>query len=153
MILPAILWADPGGMTGIAVLAGHGSRFYCDEYDFDHAADYAEAACMAMGRSLAVGWERYVPRPGVPQTEAWMALEMIGVIRRYARKHRCVILDPAQPHTPKGHDRLELQAIGWWIPGKKDAQSAAWHMLSYLRKSGQLPPRERAILSEGVRTL
>jgi DNA-directed RNA polymerase subunit N (RpoN/RPB10) len=147
MIMPAVIWCDPGGMTGIAALTGHGTRFFADEYGFEDACRQVEAACHHYGRSLAVGWERYDINTRLPQKDAHLVLEMIGVIRWCARKNQCVILEPAQQHTPKGHERLELQKIGWWVKGKNDAQSAAWHMLAWLRKTGQLPPRERAILS------
>ena len=41
----------------------------------------------------------------------------------------------------------KLRMLGWWLPGKDDAQSAGQHMLAWLLRSGNLPPRERAILA------
>jgi hypothetical protein len=153
MILPAVCWTDPGDMTGIALLHDHGRQFWCDELPFFEACETIEQLARTWGRAIAIGWERYTPRPDKPQTNAHDAMGFIGVARWQARKHRCVMLDPGQARSPSKAERLDLQAIGWWRPGKNDAQSAAAHMLRYLRGSRQLPPRERAILSPGVRTM
>ena len=147
MIWPVVMWIDPGLDSGIAWLWESGTMFAAMEFRFNEAADQIEDTCSRFGPSCAVGWEAYHPRPDKPQTNAADALEVIGVARRYATKHRCYILRPAEPCTPKTHDRLELEAIGWWVPGKDDAQSAANQMLKWCRRSGNLPPREAAILS------
>ena len=153
MIPEAVLWCDPGDMTGLAWLTGHGTRFYAWEFPFFEAGDQIEAACQQQGGRLAVGYERYDIRTKLPQTHAYDAIGIIAVTRRAVRRYGCQPLAPAQQHTPTPAERRELEAIGWWVKGRNDAQSAACHMLRWLRQSGNLPARERAILSEAVRTL
>ena len=149
---PAVMWIDPGKMTGIAVLQGD-RLFTADEWDFDHAGDQIEHWCAYWQRLLAVGWERYWVDQRRPQQDAHHALEMIGVARRYARKWQCQLLPERQPHDPDAADRKRLIAMGIWPPGKKDAQSAAVHMVGWLLETGNLPPPWRAGMSDGVSTL
>jgi hypothetical protein len=148
MIPEAVAWVDPGGMTGLAVLWGHGQRFHADEFAFMEAGDAIEIACAQWGPRLAIGWETYTIRPHLPQTDAHTAIGMIAITRRYAIMHRCQILPGAHPNERKTVTMAMLKAVGWWVPAKDDAQSAAQHLLAWLKRSGQLPPRERAILSE-----
>jgi hypothetical protein len=148
VIWPVVLWIDPGQMTGIAWLYESGTQFRAAEYDFFGAAMRIEQTALQFGPVCAMGWERYTIRPGVPQTNAYDAIGMIGAARYFATRYRCHILDPAPPMTPTPHDRRRLEAIGWWTPGKDDAQSAASHMLKWLERSRNVPPREAAILSE-----
>jgi hypothetical protein len=147
MIHPVVIWEDPGGMTGLAWLL-HGHDFSCDEYSFLEACEQVEQYCRYYQGSLAIGWETYHIRTHLPQTHAHTALEMIGATRYLATKYRCHILPHAEPHKPTTEDKRLLKAVGWWVPGKDDAQSAACHMLKYLMRTGNLPPREAALLSE-----
>lgn len=143
---PVVLWCDPGGMTGIAIYSG--GHFAADEYAFQDACFLVDGWCMANGKGLWIGWERYAPIPGRPQKDAHTALEPIGVMRYLATLHGCRILPEAQQHTPDRADRERLQALGWWVPGKDDAQSAAAHMLRWMMREHLLPAREARILAE-----
>jgi hypothetical protein len=151
MIPEAVLWIDPGDDTGLAWLLDHGTAFYAWEFKFFEAGDQIEATCQQHGPRLAVGWERYDIRTRLPQTHAYDAIGIIAVTRRAVRRYGCQVLDPAQQHTPTPAEHRELEAIGWWVKGRNDAQSAAGHLLAWLRRSHNLPPREREILS-AVRT-
>ena len=153
MIFPTVMWIDPGDMTGIAWLLNGGTQFQADEYSFGNAAYQIEVWCAAHRAQLAIGWERYTIRRDKPQTHAYDALGIIGIARYLTAKHHCYVLPPAEQHTPKTFERKQLEAIGWWVPGKDDAQSAANHMLRYLWRSGNLPPREAAILSAAAGTI
>jgi len=148
---PAVLWADPGGMTGLAYFFPYASRpdlrFGAREYAFMDACSAAAAFCELHGRHGAVGWERYRALPGKPQKDAHLALEPIGVLRFFATANGCTILPEAQQHTPNAKDQERLKALGWWVPGADDAQSAAAHMLNWLMRSGNLPPREAQVLA------
>lgn len=135
-------------MTGLAALVNTGTLFYADEYGFMEAGSSIERMARYYGPNLWVGWERYTIDVRRPQTSAASAIEMIGVARRIATLNLCRILPAAQQHTPKPVDRERLRAIGWWLPGKKDAQSAACHLLSWLQREGEVPPREREILGQ-----
>lgn len=140
---PAVLWADPGMMTGVALL-NRDRMFWADEFGFMEAGTRIEQLCNYYGPVLAVGWERYDIRPKTPAADAHHAIEMIGVIRRIATRACCQLLPPAQQHTPKGAERRILQALGWWVPAKNDAQSAAWHMVAWLLREGIAPPHVMA---------
>jgi hypothetical protein len=153
MIPEAILFIDPGDDTGLAWLWKHGTAFHAGEFKFFEAGDHIEDTCEQWGERLAVGWERYDIRTRLPQTHAYDAIGIIAVTRRAVRRSGCQALPPAQQHTPTTSERRELEAVGWWTPGKNDAQSAACHLLRWLRRSGNLPPRERGILSAARATL
>jgi hypothetical protein len=153
MLPLAVLWADPGHMTGIATLsiAGQqpGYQFRAHEYPFQDACSVIDSWCQGWGASLAIGWERFdinaqthkKTREGIHD-----ALHVIGVCRYVSAKYGCRVLVPAQQHTPDRADRERLQRLGWWVPGKDDAQSAACHMLRWLERENELTPEQREIV-------
>lgn len=149
---PAVLWCDPGGMTGIAVIRGVRDDgmldFVCGEFAFMEACFHVRSWCENWKDKAAIGWERYAPIPGRPQKDAHTALEPIGVMRYLATLHGCRILPEAQQHTPDKADRERLKALGWWVNSRNDAQSAAAHMLNWLLREHLLPAREARILAE-----
>lgn len=144
----AVMWVDPGQMTGVAVLL-HGNYFWASEAGFMEAGSHIESWCNNYGPQLAVGWERFTIQPRTPPQNAADAIEMIGVTRRIATRACCQILPPAQQHTPKPAERRILQALGWWVPGKNDAQSAAWHLVAWMLREKIAPPHVMAaVLAE-----
>lgn len=148
MLPPMVLWIDPGLMTGLAWLwgdPGQGWQFEAGEYEFEQAGHLIHSTA-AHGDLCWIGWERYDINTRLPQTDAHHAIEMIGVARYAARSRRCRVLTAAQQHTPKPLDRQRLQALGWWRPGKDDAQSAACHMLNWLLRANEVPPNVQAVL-------
>ena len=66
MLPPAVLWADPGKMTGVARIRTcpasassppvDGPQFDVDEYTFYNACVRIEAMCRDYRSSLAIGW-------------------------------------------------------------------------------------------------
>jgi len=145
MLPPLVLWIDPGDMTGLAWLDG-GQNFYADEFPFMQAAARIETTCRAVPRgSCWTGWETYTIDPRRPQINAHDALGMIGIARMWAYRHGCQVMT-AEPGQRNVATRVMLEAIGWWIPAKNDAQSAAAHMLAWLLRVNEVPPRERQIL-------
>jgi hypothetical protein len=147
MMPPAVMWIDPGGMTGIAVLTRR-FGFWADEFAFQEAGATIQQWCTGWSQALAVGYERFTIGPQTHKlTRQPEAMEMIGVARWFATACGCQVLKPAQQHTPDAIDRQRLEAIGWWTPGKDDAQSAACHLLKWLMTTGNLPNREAGILA------
>lgn len=150
---PAVLWADPGKMTGLALLVTQPwhpnlpsrvlPQFGARELAFGPACKEIEQVCAAWTNRLAIGWERFdinaqthkKTREGITD-----ALHMIGVCRHLTAKYGCRFLGEAQQHTPDATDRKRLQSLGWWEPGKDDAQSAAAHMLNWLMRENELTP-------------
>jgi hypothetical protein len=156
MLPPCVLWIDPGKMTGLAWLwqVNAGTSFWADEFAFQEAGQHIADTCARFGPTLAVGWETYRVDRSLPQTNARDAIEPIGVARWHAQKYGCRILPEGQRHTPTPADRQLLTRIGWWVPGKNDAQSAAWHMHNWCVRTGNLPPPvAAAALSDPAGTL
>lgn len=145
-----VIWIDPGKISGIAVWwpDPYAPGSSVSEADFDGAADAIEQICEYFGSKLDVGWEHFNVGSKTPGDDAHYAIEMIGVARRYQRKHGCRNIGPAQPDQRKMATQKMLETIGWWRPGEKDAQSAAQHMLAWMHRTGQVPEREAAILAE-----
>ena len=150
---PAVLWIDPGKMTGLALFhqpfgPGSAHEAVVSEFGFMDAAGHIEAFARMYAERLHAGWEDFTVRPSTPSIDAHHALEMIGVARFFATRHGCKILTPAKPGDRKIATREMLNALGWWRPGLDDAQSAAQHLCAWLLRSGNMPPREAAILAE-----
>jgi hypothetical protein len=143
-----VLWIDPGKITGIALwVVRDGGGFFCDEMDFDNAAHAIEATCERYGRELDVGWEHFAIFPKTPPADAHHAIEMIGVARRAQRRNGCRNVGPAQPEQRKSATMARLKAIGWWVPGKDDAQSAAQHLLAWMERTGCVPDEQAVTLA------
>src|SRR6266567_4086976 len=137
---PALMWCDPGGMTGIATLEG-GQVFHADEYPFHRACEVIGAWCMHYQDALHLGYEKFTILPSThklsPQPEAY---ELPGVIRYVAARNRSVLLPPAQPADRNTATPEMLKAVGFWTPGKDDAQSASQHLLAWLKRENCVPP-------------
>lgn len=153
-MMPAVVaWVDPGGMTGIARLWNTGTNFWADEFSFDQAVWSIENLCGSCGPILAIGWERYVIRVNLPQTHAHTAMEMIGVVKSAAHRHGCLLLPPGEPKTPDAVEQGMLRELGWWTPGRDDAQSAAAHLLRWLIRTNNCPPNVAAVVSAALGSL
>lgn len=138
-------------MTGIACYYRSSENFEVDEYPFQRAGEVLWNRMQMFNRNLAIGWERFTILPDThkltPQPEA---IEVIGVARFLAGVFGCRLLTPANQHSPDKTDQARLKALGWWTPGKDDAQSAAAHMLNWMLRAGELPPREREMIKNGL---
>ena len=147
MLPPVVMWVDPGGMTGIALYLTFEGKLEVDEFPFQRAGEVIWNHMTHFRSALHVGWERFTILPDThkltPQPEA---IEVIGVTRFLAGVFGCRVLSPASQHTPDKTDQARLKALGWWTPGKNDAQSAAAHMLNWMLVAGELPPHEREMI-------
>jgi hypothetical protein len=152
---PAVLWVDPGKMTGIMEITYGGYHTWNDEKPFYEACMLIEQECEAYHSSLAIGWERFdINDQTHKKTQGGIkdALHMIGVCRYLSFKYGCRMLPEAHQHTPDLAEQRQLKRLGWWIPGKDDAQSAACHMLRWLMQEGELTPAQRELLYSGNQT-
>lgn len=147
MLPPAVLWIDPGKVTGLAVYTRHPAQAAVDEAAFIPAGDRIELLCSAWGSNLWIGWEKFTITPTTPAADAHHAIEMIGVARRAALRGQCHILTAADPNQRKVATQEMLKALGWWRPGEKDAQSAAAHLLAWMLRSNCLPAREAGLIA------
>jgi hypothetical protein len=135
-----LLWIDPGLLTGMAWLY-RSTGFDAGQWAWDDACIRLEVACASAGPVLHIGYEKFTILPSThklsPQPEAY---EFPGVIRFLARRYGCVLLEPAQPADRLAVTPAELKAIGWWPAGLDDAQSAAQHLLAWLKREKCVPP-------------
>lgn len=148
-----VLWIDPGKVTGVAVYdpaARDFQRAVQDEYPFEQASRQIAAICRFYGSRLLVGWENFIigPQTHKKSADAHHAIEMIGVARWEALRNGCLILQPASPGDRLISTREMLTALGWWRPGKDDAQSAAQHLLAWMLRTGSLPADVAVKLAE-----
>jgi hypothetical protein len=141
-----VLWVDPGKMTGAACWAPRELQF-CIENQFMYMGDRIEAACRWYNHRLLVGWEDFKIFPKTPPADAHYAIEMIGVVRRLATQYHCTILVAAQPGQRNVATPEMMKALGWWVPGKDDAQSAGQHLLAWMMRTDCLPDPETGILA------
>src|SRR5258708_2892987 len=118
MLPPAVMWVDPGLMTGIALYHRHNDQFEVDEYPFQRAGEILWQRMQTGRSSLAIGWERFIITADThkltPQPEA---IEVIGVTRFLAGVFGCRMLTPANPTSPDAEAQRRLKALGWWLPG------------------------------------
>lgn len=149
MLPPAVLWVDPGGMTGLAALI-HGQQFWTDEYPPQQAAEVIAGFCQLWNHGGVIGWERFFIGPQthkLTQEPVHQAIEMIGVTRYLATAHHVRILTPAAPEDRKVASQAMLRKLGIWPAGKDDAQSATQHLVSWCLRTGDVPAAWRATLA------
>lgn len=146
MISP-VLWCDPGKSTGLALW--NGQREQIGEYGFRQAAFNIAWACEHFGPRLRVGWERFTIKPDTHKksADAHHAIEMIGVCRYLAGLHGAQVLTAAAPGDRNVATPAKLRKLGWWVPGKDDAQSAAQHLAAWMLRSGEIPPELREVVT------
>jgi len=124
-------------------------RFDAIELPFASACSTIESVCANWTNRLAFGWERFdIDDQTHKKTRGGIydALHVIGVCRYLAAKYGCRVLPEGQRHTPTAEDREQLQRLGWWVPGKDDAQSAACHMMNWLIRTNELTPAQREVI-------
>lgn len=153
---PAVMWVDPGKATGIALWSIYiRNKFQVWELDFMGASRCIESICASYRHELWVGWEHFTIGPRTPAADAHSAIEMIGVTRLHAMSYACTILPRAMPDERTVATAKMLIELGWWLPGKDDAQSAAQHLLAWMLRTGKVPPdvssKLAALRSQGRR--
>lgn len=144
-----VLWIDPGKMTGLALWRPkYPDKLWADEFDFMAAGDHIEFAVRDFGPDLRIGWEHFHVHARTPGDDAYYAIEMIGVARRIAYRSKLITFKPAQPAQRDIATMAMLKHIGWWVPGKDDAQSAAQHLLAWMERSNMTPPQIEVKLAQ-----
>lgn len=148
MLPSAVMWVDPGGMTGLATLT-YGAHFWTDEFAPADAAQVIASFCQTWNHAAVIGWERFFIGPQthkLTQEPVHQAIEMIGVTRYLADTHHVRILTPAAPDDRKSASQRMLRTLGIWPAGKDDAQSATQHLVAWCLRTGDLPTGWRAKL-------
>lgn len=149
MLPPAVMWVDPGGMTGLATLI-YGEQFWADEYPPYQACQVVADFCTRWNYGAVIGWERFHIGPQthkLTQEPVHQAIETIGVVKYLATAGHVRILTPAAPDDRKVASPARLRSLGIWPAGKDDAQSAAQHLVAWCLRTGDMPSTWRASLS------
>lgn len=150
-------WFDPGLLTGACVYDfGRDELVLLDEFDYirtGHVIDVADDNWLLDNYLtehyelfeepvIAVGWENYRIMKG-PQTQAPWSLEVIGELRYLSNKYGYQVLDTAEPKAREVITGQMLKNVGWYpkVKGKKDAYSAAQHLLAWTLRENILPER------------
>lgn len=133
------IWIDPGESTGWALWTSDGT--FASGQD---AAYYVEnelyQLLMAAAPRVEVGWEQYVIIGGSRLRHDGSALRVIGFLEWVTRYAGCRLLKPVPSSARNlGQDGAKLQSLGWHVPGRRDANAAAAHLLAYLLREGLLP--------------
>lgn len=143
---PVTLWLDPGGMTGFACWESGNDHFWADEFAWDDACDKLATLASYYRSLLYIGYEKFTILPSThklsPQPEAY---EFPGVVRYLARTWACGLLPPARPAERNVATSAMLRKIGWWLPGKNDAQSASQHLYAWMLRENCVPHRIAAM--------
>lgn len=142
-----VCWIDPGGTTGVSAWEPM-NGLWQNEGDFMTAGNMIEAICAGHGGLLRIGWEKFNIHSKTPAAGAHLAIEMIGVTRRCAMKYGAMILPLANQNDRNTASPEMLKAMGWWLPGAKDAQSSTQHLVAYMLRAGCVPDREEAIIRD-----
>lgn len=144
-------WFDPGLLTGACVYDFAADKLLLlDEFDYINTGlilDTQEAGSLLgkvglYGRDIRVGWETYRIMKG-PQTQAPYALEIIGELKYLCAKYGYSPLTPAEPKSRLVTTPDMLKRMGWYerCVAKKDALSAAQHMVSWMLRENILPDK------------
>ena len=149
----SVLWLDPGGTTGWAMLdlTKDGTYlFECGQETgtvdtgvfVDEVLEYRCDKRRHGPGDVWVGWEQYIVTSGGGKAgNPAPSLEAIGAVRYLCAKHRARVL----PAVPSSHRVVAspalLKSLGWWRPGMPHAQDATRHLVAWLlreRKSRRI---------------
>lgn len=137
----AVLFADPGGTTGLAAYffdKGSG-EFWCGQYGFAETGRTVEMLCEEYGADLSLGYERFTILPGAGSVKHdGSALMVIGMLRWLSLRHGTVSL-PSQAPSDRRLGLKHLRTVGWYKPGLEHARDASAHLLVHGMKYGWLP--------------
>jgi hypothetical protein len=147
-------WFDPGLLTGVCVYDFLKDELVLlDEFDYIRTGEVLEPGSTMFAEPqplinvldvhrVHVGWESYRIMKG-PQSQAPWSLEVIGELRYLSAKHGYTVLDPAEPNARTVTTGNMLKDIGWYpkVKAKKDAYSAAQHMIAFMLRENILPDK------------
>lgn len=147
-----IVWLDPGLTTGMAWWDPKQKRFGSWQYDAPDLAARLDILSLTYGDRLAVGYEMYVVTSGGVRSAPKHAQEVIGVVRGMAAQEKFRLLPPMPSGVRKLGSVTYLRRLGWYKPGKRHANDAAMHLLSYLMRQKPMNPYVKSKLFPGYTT-
>lgn len=135
----AIVWLDPGKLTGWARLDAE-ETFLSGQEEFNRMDELIDHWTAIGGPGLWLGWEMYIVTPGGGSVgTAHYSLEMIGAARSACRRHGTTVLRAMPSSARKLGDDAKLRKLGWYRPGHRHANDAANHLLAFLLRERLLP--------------
>jgi hypothetical protein len=145
-----IIWVDPGKSTGWALWNTLGTFISGQDDAFNVECELHTVVSTAAHR-LEIGWEQYLITGGRVKHDDG-ALLVIGYLEWITRYFNCAVLKP-MPSSARnlGRDGSKLEILGWHVPGRRDANAAAAHLLAFLLREGLLPQETlHRLVSEGL---
>lgn len=125
-----ILAIDPGPHVGMAAWAD-GDLFRAFEYTPEQLWQNIEGWILWAEVVVVEGF--YITGPRAK--EANETIEMIGVIKFFARRHSRRVVEQ-KPSDAKAFVTSEkLKSMGWWTKGSDHARSATKHLYLYLARN------------------
>lgn len=145
-----IIWVDPGKSTGWALWDTTG-RFASGQHDAQGVENLLYLALMRAATWYQVGWEDYLIT-GSPVRHDGSALRVIGFLEWVTRYTGCGVLKPMPSSARRLGSDANLDALGWRVPGRRDANAAAAHLLAHLLRERLLPASQlRLLVGDGDR--
>lgn len=135
----AVVWLDPGLLTGWAIWTDD-HQFTSGQLGFEDLGFFLEADAEQLGPDMAIGWEQYIVtqgggKAGTPKH----SLKVIGMVEWLCLRHGVNVLASQPSASRKLGGDLQLKRLGWYRAGKRHANDAASHLLSWLIREGTLP--------------
>lgn len=120
-----IIGVDPGQATGLAWMLDDDFTSV-DTTPLEACDKISQALRLRGDRSAVVAVERYnITQRTVKLTRQYDALEIIGVCRWLAHRHRAVFLLQGASDAQRCGNREVLRTLGWWKPGGDHLNKAA----------------------------
>lgn len=142
-----LIWLDPGGTTGWALMLRNGG-FACGQAEGLWVfGEWLDDVLTRTGVSVHIGWEAYLavgPRSG----ESTQGLRVMGVAAWLASRHGARILPevPSEMRNPASPEALKR--LNWYRPGQPHAVDASRHLLAYLMRTGSAPELVRKAFTD-----
>lgn len=136
-----VLALDPGQTTGVALYDAYelpitapavGTSFWSAEYDFRSVCQLIRIWTTKLQFDLDVVSEPYK----IDKAQAPWSLEVIGVARYFSQEQTGQDLITKYGRSPGFCTDERLKALGWYRPGKRNANSATRQLLIHLVANG-----------------
>lgn len=144
-----VIWLDPGAVTGMAWWDPGTEVFGSWQYEPGDLYKRIDYLTERYEGRIDLGYENFLiagrgfgnPKP---------SMEVIGELKKGAAEGRYRLLKPMPSSARKLGNVVLLRRLGWYKPGKDDANDASMHLLAYLLRERLLPPslKKKALHTE-----
>ena len=100
--------------------------FWSEALPFNDALDRLDSLVYGQSLHVIISVERFTPNGKAAMTRQTDALEFIGAARYVARKAQALrFMVTGVADAQSLGDRVSLQTLGWWTPGRDHVNQAA----------------------------